>query len=126
MAEAAAASPQAMLSVAGLDAPKLEELCKKAAGSSGVCQIANVLFPKGFSCAGSKACVEELKNLAEKNGALQARLLKTSGGFHTSLMAPAQKKLEAALKEALPKMKSPKCDVYMNVTGKALTPSSKP
>jgi [acyl-carrier-protein] S-malonyltransferase len=128
MAEAAASSPQAMLSVAGLEGPKLESLCKEAAAAekNGVCQIANVLFPKGFSCAGSKAAVEDLKNRAEKAGALQARLLKTSGGFHTSLMAPAQKKLEAALKETLPRMKPSTCNVYINVTGECLPAGTPP
>merc|ERR1719261_2293139 len=101
MAEAAAASPQGMLSVAGLETAKLEQLCKEAAAAEkgGVCQIANVLFPKGFSCAGTKAAVEDLKNRAEKAGALQARLLKTSGGFHTSLMAPARRSWRRPLRK---------------------------
>jgi len=122
MAEAAAASPQAMLSVAGLEGPKLEQLCKEAAAAEkgGVCQVANVLFPKGFSCAGTKVAIEDLRNRAEKAGALQARLLKTSGGFHTSLMSAAQKKLEAALQETLPRMKPSTVDVYVNTTGECV------
>lgn len=129
MEEAAAGGGQAMLSVAGLEQPKLESLCAEACkkeGSGAVCQIANVLFPKGFSCAGTKKAVEELKTLAEANGALQARLLKTSGAFHTPLMKPAQMKLEAALQEALPNMKPPKTTVYMNVNAKALAPGTDP
>ena len=95
----------------------------------GVCSVANCLFPQGFSiggtekaqlkvgiatsqsleCCGAKA-INMLKELAEKNGALQARtkgsssmkfalstscflqakVLKTAGAFHTSLMQPAQ------------------------------------
>merc|ERR1712039_838522 len=54
MQEAATASKQAMLSVAGVDKPKLQDLCeeaKKSEGGSAVCQIANELFPRGFSCA---------------------------------------------------------------------------
>jgi [acyl-carrier-protein] S-malonyltransferase len=119
MAEAAASSQQAMLSVAGLEGPKLESLCKESSGaaSGGVCQIANVLFPKGFSCAGTKAAIDDLKSRAEKAGALQARLLKTSGAFHTPMMSGAQKKLEAALEETLPRMKPNSVDIYVNVTG---------
>merc|ERR1719159_1365173 len=108
MSEAAGLSEQAMLSVAGLEQPKLTALCEQAQKSGGkdaVCQIANILFPKGFSCAGTKKAIETLKGLAEQNGAMQARMLKTSGGFHTSLMAPAQKKLEVALTATLPNMK---------------------
>ena len=52
-------------------------------------QVANHLFPKGYTCSGDKAAVETLKGLCEKEGALQARFLKTSGAFHTSLMEPA-------------------------------------
>eukprot|EP00746_Dinoflagellata_sp_MGD_P144495 gnl/MRDRNA2_/MRDRNA2_77223_c0_seq1.p1 gnl/MRDRNA2_/MRDRNA2_77223_c0~~gnl/MRDRNA2_/MRDRNA2_77223_c0_seq1.p1 ORF type:complete len:541 (-),score=139.88 gnl/MRDRNA2_/MRDRNA2_77223_c0_seq1:72-1694(-) len=128
MADAAANSAQAMLSVAGLDEPKVKQLCKESAAteSGGTCQIANVLFPKGFSCAGSKAAVEDLKTRAEKAGALQARILKTSGAFHTALMAPAQKKLEAALQEALPRMKPASCDVYINVTGRCMPAGTPP
>lgn len=129
MQEAAKASEQAMLSVAGLEQQKLKGLCdeaQKKGGKDAVCQIANELFPKGFSCAGTKKSIDALKDLAEKNGALQARLLKTSGGFHTSLMKPAQTKLAKALEETLPRMNPPKCVVYMNVTGKPLAAGTDP
>merc|ERR1712050_426430 len=91
MQAAASASKQAMLSVAGLEKPKLMELCESAKqGISGaVCQIANELFPKGFSVAGTEEAIVKLKDLADKAGALQAKVLKTSGGFHTPLMKPA-------------------------------------
>jgi len=129
MQEAAALSQQAMLSVAGLEQAKLQALCEqaqKAGGKDAVCQIANVLFPKGFSCAGTKKAVDTLKDLAEKNGALQARMLKTSGGFHTSLMGPAQKKLEAALTEMLPRMKPLEKAVYTNVNAKLMPVGTDP
>merc|ERR1719436_1061682 len=47
--------PQCMCSVAGLDRPTLEKLCKEAKQSDKetkepTCQIANVLFPAGFTC----------------------------------------------------------------------------
>merc|ERR1712070_1159558 len=57
---------------------------------------------------------------------LQAKLLKTSGAFHTSLMKPAADKLKSALNEALPGMQPPERRVYMNVTGKALEPGTDP
>ena len=129
MQEAAQVGKQAMLSVAGLDQPVLEQCCleaEKKAGSGSVCRIANALFPKGFSCAGTEEAVNELKLLAEKKGALQAKLLKTGGAFHTSLMRPAQEKLEKALQEAFPKMNPPTCDVYMNVTGERLPAGTDP
>ncbi|CAE8655755.1 unnamed protein product, partial [Polarella glacialis] len=52
--------------------------------------------------------------------------LKTSGAFHTSLMQPAQLKLVEALNRLLPKMKAPRCDIYMNVTGKKIKAGTPP
>merc|ERR1719188_2824878 len=53
MQEAAEASKQSMLSVAGLSMDQLNELCKESiSAESDVCQVANYLFPNGFSCAG--------------------------------------------------------------------------
>mmetsp|Transcript_90748 Transcript_90748/g.194638 ORF Transcript_90748/g.194638 Transcript_90748/m.194638 type:complete len:494 (-) Transcript_90748:209-1690(-) len=127
MQEAAAIGKQAMLSVVGLERNVLEGLCtqaEKSEGQGAVCRIANALFPKGFSCAGTEKAVNELQKLSEKGGALQAKLLKTSGGFHTSLMQPAQEKLKKALDEALPNMKPPRCEVYMNATGERLAPGA--
>merc|ERR1719482_2154104 len=57
MQQAATASKQSMLSVAGIEKAKLTELCQEAAkkeGGNAVCQIANELFPKGYSCAGTE------------------------------------------------------------------------
>jgi len=129
MGEAAKVGKQAMLSVAGLEQSVLDKLCSEAEkkeGPGGVCKIANALFPKGFSCAGTEVAVNHLKDLAEKKGALQAKLLKTSGGFHTSLMQPAQEKLQKALQDISPRMKPPRCAVYMNVTGQPLAAGSDP
>jgi len=119
MEEAANTKPQQMLSVAGLERAKLQDLCVQAAkfeGGDAVCQIANELFPKGFSCGGTQKAIQQLKTLATNAGALQAKELKTSGGFHTSLMQPAADKLGKALDEVVPKMKPPRCPVYMNVS----------
>merc|ERR1719220_678628 len=129
MQEAAQIGKQAMLSVAGLDKPKLTDLCaqaKKKEGGDAVCQIANELFPKGFSVAGTEAAITALKELADKAGALQAKVLKTSGGFHTPLMKPAQEKLGKALDEMLPSMKPPKHTVFMNTTAGPVKPGTNP
>merc|ERR1719331_704901 len=105
MQAAAAQRKQLMIAIAGVEKPKLQQLCEAAAKAevkSAVCQIANELFPKGFSCAGTEKAILELKTLAEQNGALQAKVLKTSGGFHTPLMKPAQDKLGQVLDTMLP------------------------
>merc|ERR1712187_64659 len=129
MSAAAGASKQAMLSVAGLEKPKLQDLCAEAAkkeGSGAVCQIANELFPKGFSVAGTETSITALKELADKAGALQAKVLKTAGGFHTPLMKPAQEKLSKLLDTMLPNMKPPKATVYMNANATGIKPGTNP
>jgi len=110
---------QLMLSVAGVEGPTLEKLCAEALkeeGAGATCSIANMLFPNGYSCGGTEKAINILKDKAEKAGALQAKVLKTGGAFHTALMAPAQEKLNAALEEAKDKMSRPKCTIYMNAT----------
>jgi len=126
MQEAAASPPQGMVSIAGLEQDVIEQLCKAQTKGDDVCQIANILFPKGFSCAGTKSAVEKLKETAEAKGAIQAKLLKTGGGFHTSLMKSAQGKLKVELDRLLPSMKPPTCDVYMNVTGTKIKKGTPP
>merc|ERR1712190_595511 len=111
------------------DKPKLVDLCTQAAkkeGGDAVCQIANELFPKGFSVAGTEGAITKLKKLADNAGALQAKGLKTSGGFHTPLMKPAQDTLGAELDKMLPSMKPPRCTVYMNATAAPVKPGTNP
>merc|ERR1712190_457575 len=123
--------PQSMCSVAGLDRPTLEKLCKDAKekdtkAQDPVCQIANVLFPAGFTCAGTKSTIDLLCQLATKARALQARAIKAGGAFHTPMMQSAQDDLNKAIDKALPKMKPPKCAIYLNVTGKKVSPGTNP
>merc|ERR1711972_705106 len=122
--------PQCMCSVAGLDRPTLEKLCKEARAadkdSNGVCQIANVLFPAGFTVAGNKTACDKLCELATKARALQARAIKAGGAFHTPLMKPAEEELSKALDKALPKMKPPRCAIYFNITGKKVAAGTPP
>eukprot|EP00933_Yihiella_yeosuensis_P052954 TRINITY_DN51111_c0_g1_i1.p1 TRINITY_DN51111_c0_g1~~TRINITY_DN51111_c0_g1_i1.p1 ORF type:complete len:561 (+),score=136.95 TRINITY_DN51111_c0_g1_i1:93-1775(+) len=123
--------PQSMCSVAGFDRATLEKLCKQArdadtATADPVCQIANVLFPSGFTCAGHKSTIDQLVTLATKARALQAKVIKAGGAFHTPLMEPAQKELNRALDAALPKMKPPRCSIYMNTTGKRVPAGTAP
>jgi len=126
MSEASKTKAQAMLSVAGLEQGVLEKHCAECEKDGETCRIANILFPKGFSCSGSANGIKALKDKVEKAGAMQAKLLKTSGAFHTNLMEPAKVKLEAALNKLLPKMKPPTCDIYMNVTGKKIKAGTPP
>jgi len=126
MQEAASSCPQAMLSVAGLERDALEKICKEHTSGDDMVVVANALFPKGFACSGSKATVERMQKACIDAGAMQAKVLKTSGAFHSAFMQPAQDKLEDALKELLPEMKPPRCDIYMNFTGKKIRAGTSP
>jgi [acyl-carrier-protein] S-malonyltransferase len=122
--------PQAMCSVAGLDRIMLEKCCKDAlalkADPDPVCQIANLLFPGGFTVAGTKNTINKLCELAQKARALQARVIKAGGAFHTPLMAPAQDELSAAIDACKDRMQPPRCSIYLNVTGKKVAAGSDP
>jgi len=117
---------QAMLSVAGLEEDVLEKICKEHTHGDELAVIANVLFPKGFACSGTKASIEKMQEACVKAGAMQAKVLKTSGAFHSPFMKPAQIKLEEAIKALLPDMKPPRCDVYVNYTGKRIKAGTSP
>merc|ERR1719401_2962410 len=111
MEAAASIGKQCMLSVAGIEKLKLADLCKAAAkkeGAGAVCVIANELFPKGFSCSGTEAAIVKLKHLSDGAGALQAKILKVAGAFHTELMAPVKGPLGRTLDEIMPRMQPPK------------------
>jgi len=119
MHEASLKGKQLMLSVAGLDRAMLDKLCeesKREEGPDASCQVANALFPNGFSLGGTEKAINICKEKAEKAGALQAKILKTGGAFHTDLMMPAQEKLNKVLDELRGNMHSPKITIYMNAT----------
>jgi [acyl-carrier-protein] S-malonyltransferase len=129
MSEAASVGKQNMISIAGIEKGKLAELCKQSAqkaGDGAVCVINGELFPKGFSCAGTEAAVKALKELAESNGAMQAKVLSFQGAHNSPLMQPAAKKMEKALDDAMSKMSPPKMTVYMNASGTGLKPGTSP
>lgn len=96
MQAAADASEGAMVSILGLDAEKVNELCVEAAG-------ADLLVAVNFNCPGQivisgdgEAC-RRAASLAEKYGAIKAVPLKVAGAFHTKMMAPAADTLQEAL-----------------------------
>lgn len=119
-------SPHGMLSVAGVEASTIKQLVEKSKSTDETVAIANFLFPKGFAIAGTKTALTKLEPLLKEAGAIQAKMLKTSGAFHTSLMKGAQEKLQKALDDAVPRMQTPRCTVYSNVTGKPMPPGTDP
>jgi len=120
---------QGMLSVAGLEEDTLSDLCKEvtaATKGAQVCQIANHLFPRGYSVSGDREAIEQLEEKANEAGALQAKILKTSGAFHTPMMVGAKDHLVSQLQAHKSSMNPPRCTVYMNVTSEPIGPSTSP
>lgn len=78
-----------------------------------VCSIANYLFPHCKVIAGHEEAIKFLELNGKDFGLKKMRRLPVSGAFHTSLMAPAKKVLDEALKQI--KLEVPLIPVYSNV-----------
>merc|ERR1712048_1548096 len=108
----------------------VDKLCEEAkkvdSSADAEVKVANFLFPSGFTCAGTKKCVDKLCELAMAAKALQARIIKAGGAFHTKLMQPAQDELGKALEDLSDKMQPPKCAIYFNATGKKVAAGTDP
>lgn len=117
MQAASDAQPSGMVSIIGLDAEKVKELCEKASASvesgQGV-QIANYLCPGNYAISGGIAGCEAAEKIAKPD--FKARMtvrLAVAGAFHTDFMQPAVEKLRAAL--ASTDIKTPRVPVVSNV-----------
>jgi [acyl-carrier-protein] S-malonyltransferase len=111
MQAASDATPSGMVSVIGLEQPKVEELCA-AARSHGLIEVANLLCPGNIVVSGTKEACEALKGLAEAQG-LKIIRLAVAGAFHTTIMKPADEKLAQAL--ASVDLQAPRIPVWSNV-----------
>ncbi len=112
MQAAADATPSGMVSVLGLEADKVAELCKKAQ-SAGTMEIANLLCPGNIVVSGTKAACAEVERLAPEMGAMKTIRLAVAGAFHTEIMKPADQTLAHAL--AGVKLQTPRLAVWSNV-----------
>ena len=96
MQAAADASEGSMVSVLGLDAEKVEELCNEASQGD-ILRPANYNCPGQIVISGQKDACKRAVVLAEKYGAIKAIELKVAGAFHTEIMSPAANELQQAL-----------------------------
>ena len=113
MQDAADAVPSGMVSILGMEAVKIEELCTQARGPGEVLQIANYLCPGNIVVSGHKTACAKVAELATAAGAMKTIPLAVAGAFHTSIMQPAVEKLTTAL--AGVKLSSPRIPVVSNV-----------
>ena len=113
MQAAADETPSGMVSVLGLEADKLAEICDAARAEGGVLQIANHLCPGNIVVSGDKASCEAVEAPALEAGAMKVIPLTVAGAFHTPIMQSAVEKLTAALADAT--INPPRIPVISNV-----------
>jgi len=87
MQAAADASAGTMVSVLGLEQPRVEELVAQAA-NKGLVRLANLLGPGNLVVSGEKSACAELERLATEAGARTVPLT-VAGAFQDSSQAPA-------------------------------------
>jgi [acyl-carrier-protein] S-malonyltransferase len=112
MAEAAPAGTTSMAAVLGLDAQAVE------AALAGVDDVwpANYNTPTQIVIAGTTAGLAEATVRLQAAGAKRVLPLNVSAAFHTPLMAPAAKRLRAALDRI--EWRSPRIPVMANLSGR--------
>lgn len=90
----------AMAAIMGLAPVQVAELCRKSANGQ-VVAPANLNTPEQTVISGHAAAVKRAVELASASGAKRAVMLTVSAPFHSELMAPAQRRLEADLKQTV-------------------------
>jgi len=111
MQDAADATPSGMASILMLELDKVQAV-RDEAKSLGVLEIANYLCPGNLVISGENAAVDKGIELAEAAGARVVPLA-VAGAFHTSVMEPADQRLQEALSSV--NMKTPEIPVVSNV-----------
>jgi [acyl-carrier-protein] S-malonyltransferase len=106
------ATPSGMVSVLGLTADKVEELCARAR-AVGTIEVANLLCPANIVVSGTRPACDELERLAPEFGAMKTIRLAVAGAFHTNIMKPADERLAAPL--AATEVRAPRIPVWSNV-----------
>ncbi len=117
MQEAVPVGTGAMAAVMGMDLTAVEQLCVDA-GEGEVVEIANVNSSGQIVVAGHRAAVERAVALAASRGGRKSVMLPVSAPFHSRLMAPAARRLEAEL--AAITVSDPKIPIARNIDGELI------
>lgn len=116
MQAAADAKPSGMVSVIGLSADKVAELCEaatKEVGEENGVRIANYLCNGNYAVSGGIEGCEAVEKMAKDFKARMTVRLAVAGAFHTSYMKPAVERLQEAL--AATTITEPRIPVISNV-----------
>ncbi len=101
-----------MAAIVGLDDYVVENICRD---TPGVVIAANYNCPGQLVISGEVKAVEKACEAIKDAGARRAIPLAVGGAFHSSLMEPARKELEQAIKKM--SFSDPSCPIYQNVNG---------
>jgi [acyl-carrier-protein] S-malonyltransferase len=110
MQQACEENPGAMMAVMGQDA----EMLRKISAECGI-EVANFNTPEQTVLSGRKEGVDKAEQALKQMGVKKAIRLNVAGAFHSSLMAPAAKRLEEYLANV--RFSAPSMPVVSNVTG---------
>lgn len=116
MQKACEAVPSTMAAILGLDDEIIEKIC---AEYPGVVVPANYNSPGQLVISGELEAVTRVCEKLSEAGAKRALILPVGGAFHSPLMEPAKKELEAAIEATV--FNTPTCPVYQNVNAQAVT-----
>lgn len=116
MEEACRKTKGTMAAVIGLDAKKIEEICKSAS-TDGVVVPANFNSASQIVISGDLSAVERACPLCKEAGAKRAMILPVGGAFHSPLMAPARSGMELYLEAQA--FAVPAINIVPNVTAVA-------
>jgi [acyl-carrier-protein] S-malonyltransferase len=118
MAGAQSERPGTMAAVIGLEAERLEELCREAS-SHGTVSPANLNTPTQIVVSGEEDAVVDLMRLAEEAGADKVVRLQVGAAFHSVLMKPVQERMRAAMEQV--SFVDPEVPLVSNASGQAVT-----
>ena len=99
MQEAVPVGEGSMAAIIGLDDDKIVEICEKVSKDVGEVQAVNFNCPGQTVIAGATKGVDAAVKELNAAGAKKAVVLPVSAPFHSTLMAPAAKKLAAELEK---------------------------
>lgn len=124
MAEAADAEESGMMAVMGITPERAEEISRARRSRGGRLVVANLNAPGQVVLAGGASDLDWLESRARELRLRRMVRLTVAGAFHSEFMAPAARRVAAALQDVRPA--APRFPVYSNVTAEAVEPGSVP
>jgi [acyl-carrier-protein] S-malonyltransferase len=119
MQKACEINPSTMAAVLALADEKVEEICAAVQEETG-----EIVVPANYNCPGQLVISGTIKGIdiacerLKAAGAKRALVLPVGGAFHSPLMEPAKKELQAAIEST--RFHRPVCHIYQNVVAKAV------